>query len=120
MLDGSGAVKSNIPKAEAVTFDEGAAERAEAVKQTGCLGASDVDEIRTLEEEAKDDGVQLLVRLGDTQTFAVRHKGDRSIPACWAHVHTRDIALPAESQPSRSAARRSTFVANLQCKVSQG
>lgn len=117
VLEESGAVKPNIPKAEVVTFEEGAGCRAEAVRDTACLGDADVAAIKKLERGSLADGVGLLYRLGETETFAVRHTGDRSIPAGWAHVETRDMARPVGSQPRPARSRRSTVNANIQCKV---
>lgn len=114
-------IRDNIPDAEAVVFDEpGIVERAKLVAESGHLGTSDVSNIKTLVGEASTAEVPLLVRLGTTETFAVRHHNNRSVPGGWAHVQTTGIALIARapgSSTQRSARRRSTNNAELQCKV---
>lgn len=111
-------IKDDIPKAEAVKFDPGGIEKeAELVAKGGHLGTSDVQSISRLATEATDNDVELLVRLGNTQFFAVFHSQNRSIPGSWAHVQTKDVWLPAGSPPAPSAHRRSTDNPKFQCKV---
>lgn len=110
-------IADNIPEAQPVPFDpEGVVERAKAVAANGHLGSNDVSQIDVLYEDATSSRVALLVRLGNTETFAVRHVS-RSVPGSWAHVQTTDIARPAGSSPHRSARRRSTENEKIQCKV---
>lgn len=91
-------------------------EQATALKESGHLGSNDVAEIAVMNARADASGVKVLLRLGNTETFAVRQMS-RSVPGSWAHVQTTDIARPAGSAPPRSASRRSTENDKLQCKV---
>lgn len=110
-------IADNIPAAEHVTFDHpGVVEQAKAVAASGHMGTKDAREITALADAAASSGVPLVVRLGKTETFAVRHVS-RSVPGSWAHVQTTDIALPAGSSPQQSARRRSTENVKIQCKV---
>lgn len=121
VVEESGAVKPDIPAAQEVVIDEGAVTRVESVHTTtsGLLGAIDVAPINKLAAEANADETPLLVRLGETETLAVRDLHNQPIPGGWAHVQTVDImACPHfGSQPSASARRRSTVNASIQCKV---
>lgn len=111
-------IADNIPAAGPVVFAlPGLVETAKKVAEAGHLGKEDVTRIEGLDGQARTSGVPVLVRLGDTETFAVRDENNRSIPGGWAHVQTTDIARPAGSGPQQSALRRSTENDALQCKV---
>lgn len=110
-------IADNIPAAKHVAFDPpGVVVQAEAVAASGHMGTKDVSAIKSLADEASISGVPLVVRLGDTESFAVRHVS-RSVPGSWAHVQTTDIARPAGSSPPGSSRRRSTENVKIQCKV---
>lgn len=79
VLEDNGGVKEGIPAADPVTFDgDGIVPRASAVVGSGCLGQDDIPFIKKLADDASNDNVPLLVRLGSTETFAVRHHSYRS------------------------------------------
>lgn len=114
-MDDDGTIKANIPAAEEVVIDGGVGKRADAVcTTTQLLGTVDVGPVKDLEAQATADGTPLLVRLGGTETFAVRHFDHRSIPGGWGHVRTVDLV---GSPPAASARRRSTLSDRIQCKV---
>jgi len=79
-------------------------EQATALKESGHLGSNDVAETAAMNARADASGVKVLLRLGNTETFAVRQMS-RSVPGSWVHVQTTDIARPAGSAPPRSASR---------------
>lgn len=118
VLDDNGAIKEGIPAAVPVTFEGegGIVARADAITGSGCLGRNDIPFLQKLADDASNDKVALLVRLGDTETFAVRHRADRSVPGDWAHVQTTGVARTGG--PSREATlRRITENPEIQCKV---
>ena len=120
---GDGAVpRSDIPEAEAILFGdegEGIQTLAEKALARGCWGQGDASTISRLAQAAVENGFPLVVRLGDTQSYAVYQADSQYGSGTWAHVRTADVAPAAglkrsASQGGRSAAVPPTFM----CKVS--
>lgn len=68
------ALKSGIPRAVAAVFGEkGAVGLASEVVGMGCLGGNNIHDVFRLAGAAGDDDVALVVHVGDTQAYTVRH-----------------------------------------------
>ena len=120
---GDGATpKPDIPEAEAVLFGEegeGAQALAEKAQARGCLGQRDASTISSLAQAAAEDGFPLVVRLGDTQMYAVYQADNQYVSGAWAHVRTADVAPAAGTKRSASQqGRRSAAVPpSFMCKA---
>lgn len=113
-------VRQDIPEASPVEFGEkGVVELANILAGTGCLGSDDVAQIQRLAEDAVSISSALVLQLGATGTFAVRHRNHRLVPGEWAHVRTRGVEAKIGAKVAASRLRRCTAVsAQFQCKVS--
>lgn len=119
ILDADGVPKFDLPKVVAADFgEEGVVGLGSKVVGMGRLGEKDLHAICRLAESAGQDGVALAVRLGDTQTYAVLHADDPSVPGDWAHVQTSDVARTARKKAAASRRTGITAVPQFLCKVS--
>ena len=108
----------DIPLAQPVVFGkdgEGVGGVASRAAEQLFLGKIDLANVLRMAETAKEHGMPLLVRLGESQSYAVYHPGHRSIPASWAVVLC-DVVPPDGASAARTS-RRTTRKKSTQCKV---
>lgn len=108
----------DIPDAEPVVFGkngEGVEVVANRAAQELRLGQNELSDVLRMAAMAKEHGVPLLMRLGETQSYVVYHDENRSIDASWAVVEC-DVEQDGGAGAARTS-RRTTAKKSFRCKV---
>ncbi len=115
-------LRLDFPDAETVVFGkdgEGIDTVANEANKMYRLGQNELSDVLRMEARAKEHDRPLLVRLGNTNSYAVYDPGNRSIAEGWAVVQC-EVDLPGEASAARTT-RRTAAKKNSQsfrCKVS--
>ena len=126
--DGGTAPRSGFPEAEVVALgEEGEGLRlrikslANQAQSRGIFGPKAAASISRLAQAALEDGFPLVVRLGDTQIYAVYHAGDKYVSGSWGHVRTANVASGdgMKRVAAQNKRRSATVSPSFMCKVTK-